>query len=136
METNSRILDYIKSHPETWEEDINGKLIRTSHDGSRVCFKYSSGADFSDPIVCEARGIIIDLDEMDVVCRPFDKFFNVQEQYAAEIDWDTARVLEKIDVPARQVIIEAYLRAVDLVLDLAAFVLLHDIHQSKPPITI
>ena len=97
MAANSIILDYIKAHPKTWEEDLNGKLIRTSHDGSRVCFKYATGADFSDPIVCEARGIIIDIDTMDVVCRPFDKFFNVQEQYAADIDWNTARVLEKID---------------------------------------
>ncbi len=32
-----------------------------------------------------------------VVCWPFDKFFNVQEQYAADIDWKDARVLEKID---------------------------------------
>lgn len=93
----SKILWLIKNNPGNWEKEINKRLIRTIHNGNRVCFKYGIEADFSDPIVCEARGIIIDVADMAVVCRPFDKFFNVQEQYAAEIDWKTARVLEKID---------------------------------------
>ncbi len=93
----SEILGFIRNNPDSWEEILNSRLIRTSHNGDRVCFKYGIDADFSDPLVCEARGIIIDISEMKVVCRPFDKFFNVQEQYAAQIDWNTARVLEKID---------------------------------------
>ncbi len=93
----SRILYFIKHNPNSWEQKINERLIRTSHTGNLVCFKYSAGADFSDPLVCEARGIIIDIAHQMVVCWPFDKFFNVQEQNAADIDWKTARVLEKID---------------------------------------
>ena len=31
------------------------------------------------------------------VCRPFDKFFNVGEVNAADIDWSTAQVREKVD---------------------------------------
>ncbi|MCR5022699.1 T4 RnlA family RNA ligase, partial [Ruminococcus sp.] len=93
----SRILYFIKNNPNDWEQKLNDRLIRTSHTGDLVCFKYAIGADFSDPLVCEARGIIIDIEHQMVVCRPFDKFFNVQEQYAADIDWNTARVLEKID---------------------------------------
>ena len=93
----SKILYYISNHPGVWEEELNRRLIRTNHKGNLVCFKYGIEADFSDPIVCEARGIIIDVADQIVVCRPFDKFFNVQEQYAAVIDWNTARVLEKID---------------------------------------
>ena len=65
--------------------------------GSRACFKYSIDADFANPLVCEARGIIIDIKKEIVVCWPFNKFFNVQEQYAADIDWNSAKVLEKID---------------------------------------
>ena len=93
----SIILGFIRNNPDDWEEKLNSRLIRTTHNGNRVCFKYAYDADFSDPLVCEARGIIIDIAELKVVCRPFDKFFNVQEQYAAKIDWSTARVLEKID---------------------------------------
>ena len=93
----SRILYFIKHNPDNWEQRLNNRLIRTSHTGNLVCFKYGSEADFSDPLVCEARGIIIDIVHQMVVCRPFDKFFNVQERYAADIDWKTARVLEKID---------------------------------------
>ena len=93
----SRLLYCIKHNPDNWEQEINNRLIRTSHKGNLVCFKYGIEADFSDPLVCEARGIIIDVKHQMVVCRPFDKFFNVQEQYAADIDWNTAKVLEKID---------------------------------------
>ena len=93
----SRILEFIKNNPDTWEEKLNEKLIRTNHNGDLVCFKYATEADFSDPLVCEARGIIIDVIQRVVICWPFDKFFNVQEQYAADIDWNSARVLEKID---------------------------------------
>ena len=93
----SRLLYYIKHNADNWEQEIKDRLIRTSHKGNLVCFKYGIEADFSDPFVCEARGIIIDVKHQTVVCRPFDKFFNVQEQYAADIDWNTAKVLEKID---------------------------------------
>lgn len=49
-------------------------------------------------IVQEARGIILDsADRWNVVARPFDKFFNIGEGRAATIDWDTAKVLEKLD---------------------------------------
>lgn len=93
----SKILEYIKNNPDNWEQKLNEMAIRTNHNGDLVCFKYDIQADFSDPLVCEARGIIIDITEQRVVCWPFDKFFNVQEQYAADIDWQSARVLEKID---------------------------------------
>ena len=92
-----KILEYIKNNPDNWEQKLNEMAIRTNHNGDLVCFKYDIQADFSDPLVCEARGIIIDITEQRVVCWPFDKFFNVQEQYAADIDWQSARVLEKID---------------------------------------
>ena len=94
---SSKILDFIRNNPDTWEELLSDKLIRVSRRGNLVCFKYTTEADFSDPIVCEARGIIVDLLAMKVVCWPFDKFFNVQESYAAKIDWSSARVLEKVD---------------------------------------
>ena len=93
----SRILYFIKHNQDNWEKELNERQIRTIHKGNLVCFKYGIEADFSDPLVCEARGIIIDVKHQTVICRPFDKFFNVQEKYASDIDWNTANVLEKID---------------------------------------
>ncbi len=93
----SKILDFIKNNPHNWEELLSQRRIRATHKGNRVCLKYEIEADFSDPLVCEARGIIIDVLTQEVVCHPFDKFFNVQEKYASDIDWNTAKVLEKID---------------------------------------
>lgn len=72
--------------------------LTISEEGNRVMFKYNQiKSDFSNPIVRDARGIIIDTSKMEVVCYPFSKFGNYGESYAAEIDWNTARVLEKID---------------------------------------
>lgn len=49
-------------------------------------------------IVQECRGIILNSDDnWNVVARPFDKFFNLGEGLAANIDWKTAKYLEKLD---------------------------------------
>jgi hypothetical protein len=48
---------------------------------------------------CQAcRGVILDKDnDWNTVCHSYDRFFNLGEQYASEIDWNTARVTEKVD---------------------------------------
>lgn len=49
-------------------------------------------------VVQECRGLILDeANDWSVVSHPFDKFFNVGEGFAADVDWTTARVLEKLD---------------------------------------
>jgi len=62
-------------------------------------FKYDQiSSPMENPLVQEARGIILNhRDSWEVVARPFDKFFNLGEPNAAPINWDTARVLEKLD---------------------------------------
>jgi hypothetical protein len=64
-----------------------------------VLFKYNQiDSPLSIPLVREARGIILDeADNWNCVCYAFPKFFNYGETHAAEIDWSTARVQEKID---------------------------------------
>lgn len=64
-----------------------------------VLFKYNQiESPFSEPIVQSARGCILDeADGWRHVSRPFDKFFNHGETYAASIDWSTAKVQEKLD---------------------------------------
>jgi len=52
----------------------------------------------ADPIVLECRGLILDSqDNWNVVAFPFTRFFNDGEFQAAKIDWNTARVYEKVD---------------------------------------
>lgn len=64
-----------------------------------VLFKYNQiESPMADPIVQECRGIILDEnDNWNIIARAFDKFFNHGEGHAAQIDWKTARVQEKVD---------------------------------------
>ena len=60
--------------------------------------KYDIFSPMGEKAVQECRGIILDeKDDWKVVCRTLDKFFNLHEGHAAQIDWVTARVLEKLD---------------------------------------
>ena len=95
----SLIIQYIQSHPDTWFEDLRAKNIKIKYHTilPLVIFNYDIGADFSDPVVQEARGIIVDTEEMRVVCWPFRKFGNWNESYADEIDWESAVCEDKID---------------------------------------
>ena len=73
--------------------------IKISEDGPYVMFKYNQlTSDFNIPMVREARGIIFRRDDFShPACWPFMKFFNFGEPNAAEIDWSTAFVSEKVD---------------------------------------
>jgi T4 RnlA family RNA ligase len=64
-----------------------------------VMLKYDQiSSPFGEPIVRECRGVILDQSRnWNVVSRPFDKFFNFGEGLAAPIDWEMAKVEEKVD---------------------------------------
>lgn len=97
MNKNSLICDFINTFP-NWKSLMERKNIAIKENSDGLCiFKYRINADFSDMLVREARGIIIDLNTLDVVCWPFDKFFNQHEIYAATIDWNHCRVQDKLD---------------------------------------
>ena len=116
MNNNSKIckeLQAIQSHLAaafglTAEKDAEHvqllNVFRGSHPDIKIkvelplaIFNYGIEADFTNPSVQEARGIIINLDTFDVVCWPFRKFGRYDEPYADSIDWSTAQVQEKID---------------------------------------
>lgn len=92
----SLILKIIREN-EDWESIIKANDISYKIDGDYAIFNYQITADFHKPLVQEARGIIINLKEMKVVCWPFRKFGNFGEDYADDIDWESARVQDKID---------------------------------------
>ena len=72
--------------------------IRVSEDGDLYLLKYSQiDSEFSNPIVRECRGIVLEKWNNKIVAYPFDKFFNYAEKYADAIDWNTSKITEKID---------------------------------------
>ena len=97
MTERSLICRLLRDHPDRWREILKEKKIKTRENGRRCILNYGMGADFSDPLVREARGIIIDTEKADVICWPFSKFGNWNEGYADNIDWENAVVQEKID---------------------------------------
>ena len=76
----SVICELIKSNP-NWRDIISSLFINMTSDGDLVIFNYgkledSPNIDFSNPLVQEARGIIINVKTLEVVCWPFRKFGN------------------------------------------------------------
>lgn len=94
-----KLVEFIKQN-ENWEELLSRKPYSLSikQDENYIKFNYNQiESNFSNPIVQEARGIILRKDNLKPVAIPFFKFFNYGEGNAAKIDWNTARALEKID---------------------------------------
>lgn len=90
------IQNFIKTHL-NWRELLEERSITVKEDENYILLKYGISADFSDPIVQECRGIILNKSSYKVVCHSFDKFGNYGESYAPELDWTTARVQTKYD---------------------------------------
>ena len=103
MNANSVICNFISLHPNDWEEELKAQYdLKIKREGDLAIFNYSYEADFYQPIVQEARGIIIDTVRLEVVCWPFRKFGNHTEGYVDEIDWNSARVLEKVELGSKR----------------------------------
>ncbi len=99
--SNCKLQEMLRKDPDKWLKEIQNppyNLIVKQKDGLYL-FKYHQiDSDFSEQIVREARGIILDSrNNWTICCRAFDKFFNYGEQYASEIDWKTAIATEKSD---------------------------------------
>lgn len=95
-----KIQEFILAH-ENWRELLADAPynLKISEDDGFVLFKYNQiASDFREEICKEARGLILDTqDNFRVVRYAFKKFFNVDEGFAAQLDWDTAVATEKID---------------------------------------
>ena len=95
-----KIQEFILAH-DNWRELLSTDPynLKISEDDGFVLFKYNQiASDFREEICKEARGLILDTqDNFRVVRYAFKKFFNIDEGYAAHIDWDTAVATEKID---------------------------------------
>lgn len=92
------LIDFIKNN-ENWREILSGSPynIAIKEKNGYALFKYNQlESDMSNPLVQTCRGIIIDLEELRVVCYPFLKFFNVQEPNAAKLEGEI-KAEEKVD---------------------------------------
>lgn len=97
MNKYSKLCCFISEH-ENWRDILKDEYkITVKEEYPFAIFNYGIDCDFSNPIVQESRGIILDLENLEVVCWPFRKFGNYNESYADKIDWNTARVQDKID---------------------------------------
>ena len=77
MTKQSKICNFIARHIIDWEDQLTLLGIKTKRSGDYAIFNYEVMADFSNPLVQEARGIILDISDVSdpsVVCWPFRKF--------------------------------------------------------------
>jgi T4 RnlA family RNA ligase len=90
---------FIEEHPNNWESILKAKpyCLQITRDQGYVIFSYKIDSKFTEPIVHECRGLILREEDWSVAAFPFTKFFNYGEGYAADIDWASARVQEKLD---------------------------------------
>ena len=99
---NMSLLDLVNSFPD-WKNILSSDPfhITIKEKDDYVLLKYSQfETDMSFPAAQQCRGCILRKNtdgSYSYVCRPFDKFFNYGEEHAAEIDWSTARIMEKVD---------------------------------------
>jgi hypothetical protein len=98
------LINWLNEHGEKALSLIETYDIRVGRDSrwpNLFNLKYGTiMADKSLPLVCACRGAVVELmpsGKFELRAYAFDRFFNVGETYAAEIDWSTARVAEKYD---------------------------------------
>ena len=98
-----KVQEFIRSNSD-WEcllssEPFNLSISYDEVFGRKlVMLKYDQlSSDFYNAIVKECRGLILDAETFEVVSYPFNKFFNYGEPYAADIDWSSAYVTQKLD---------------------------------------
>lgn len=96
------LLDFLRNNEnplKILEEKYCIKVKRHSEFNNILLLKYNQlDSPMSEKLVQQCRGIIVDeSDNWNVVCRTFDRFFNHSESYAAKIDYNSARIYEKLD---------------------------------------
>ncbi len=93
-----KVIDFIKSH-NNWEELLKAEPynLKMSKNEFYAMLSYTPTSNFNEPIVRECRGLVVDLTTRNPRALSFIKFFNVQEDLAATIDWSSAKVQEKVD---------------------------------------
>jgi hypothetical protein len=93
-----QIQKYIREHG--FDKAVRVFQLKTREYENKVLLKYDqlvSPTLMANIEVQECRGLILEKGTWNVMSLAFTKFFNSEEGNAAKIDWDTAKVLEKLD---------------------------------------
>ncbi|MDE2425595.1 MAG: 2'-5' RNA ligase [Elusimicrobia bacterium] len=95
------VQDFLRNTGSLQDLENKYKIYNKRHNKypNLVLLKYDQiESPFSEAIVRECRGLILnEANNWEIVAFPFTKFFNYGEPLAANIDWNTARVQEKLD---------------------------------------
>lgn len=103
------VQEYLLAHSFSDLMETHGVKAKPSRDRSKFSLDYDQiKARRDDPIACECRGLVIrpknfindelsTVGETTIIARPLDRFFNDGERTCASIDWNTARIEEKLD---------------------------------------
>ena len=92
------IQNYLRIHG--LEKTIKDFSLKTREYEHKILLKYDqlvSPTLMALPEMQDCRGIILEKNTWNVMSLAFRKFFNSEESNAAKIDWNTAKVLEKLD---------------------------------------
>ena len=96
-----KLQDFCKEHPNNYKELLQKPPynLKIKEEDNFIIFNYDRiSSDFSLPIVNEARGVILEKDNLNVVCFPFIRFYNYGEPNCVNLNWkDGVKVLEKVD---------------------------------------
>ncbi len=90
----------MRNNPDNWKDILTQSPynLALSEDDDYVLLKYNQiASDFSQEICNECRGLIVNKHTLTPVALSFFKFYNIEEQYAAQIDWNSVSVQEKVD---------------------------------------
>lgn len=104
------LLDFLETQSLNELEELHAVEHSFSRDHKKVSLNYSQIlAKNNDKLACQARGIILSKEDHSVILPeeifgkaeiqafPFTRFFNVEQGEAATINWDTAKVYDKLD---------------------------------------
>ena len=95
--TKPLIINYLQSG-KTYSDLLTEHGVHAKPYNSRVSFTYDMiEAKQSNQLACQCRGLILRENTWEILARPFDRFFNFGEGFAAKIDWDSAHAEEKLD---------------------------------------
>lgn len=95
-----KLIEFIENN-KNWEELLLSEpyCLTIKRDNGYIILNYDqNNSDLCNEIVRECRGIILYEKTLKPVCVPFFKFDNYAEtKYKTEIDWESAKVQEKVD---------------------------------------
>lgn len=89
------VLEYLKKHSLQELEEEFGVTVKTK--GDLAILNYSQIDSPKHPVPNSCRGLILNKNTLETVSFSFTRFFNYNEGHASEIDWDTAKIYEKLD---------------------------------------